>query len=89
MSRITINGKPLICPHCGGAELNQRAAQLNTAGLAFFNLEWMNKSAAVFHCQACGRLEWFLDPDVSESESDPSSEVSGTPWENNPDHTNR
>lgn len=29
--------------------------------MTFLNLEWMNKSATVFVCVRCGRLEWFLD----------------------------
>ena len=89
MPRIIINGKPLACPHCKSASFDQRSAQLNTAGLTFLNLDWMNKSATVFRCQDCGRLEWFLDPALGEEEVDSASEVSGTPWENNPDHTNR
>ena len=85
--QVVIHGKPLVCPHCGGTAFDQREAQLNTAGMTFLKLDWMNKSATVFHCQVCGRLEWFLDPVMGEQEVDPDSEASGTPWENNPDHT--
>ena len=58
-----INGKPLTCAHCGGDSFDERQAQLQTTGLSFFNLEWLAKSATVFTCQGCGRLEWFLDVD--------------------------
>jgi len=86
---IIINGKPLLCLHCHGSNFTQRQVQLNTAAMTFLNLDWMNRSATVFHCQQCGRLEWFLDPVVAEKEFDPTSEASGTPWENNPDHTSQ
>jgi predicted RNA-binding Zn-ribbon protein involved in translation (DUF1610 family) len=56
-----INEKPLTCPHCGGQDFETRPAQLQTRGLALFNLEWMAKTATVFICDSCGRLEWFLD----------------------------
>ena len=56
-----INGKPLTCAHCGGDSFDERQALLDTAGMAFFKLDWLNKSATVFVCQDCGRLEWFLD----------------------------
>jgi hypothetical protein len=85
-SSVVINGKPLVCPHCGGTAFDQRNAQLNTAGMTFFNMDWMNKSATVFHCLGCGRLEWFLDPSY-ERGSDPASEIAGTPWQSNPGHT--
>ena len=86
---VVINGKNLVCPHCGGTAFDQREAQLNTAALAFFKLDWMNKSATVFHCLGCGRLEWFLDPSQSGKEIDPTNDISGTPWENNPSYTTR
>jgi hypothetical protein len=41
-------------------------AQLNTAGLTFFNLDWANRSAATLTCTSCGRIEWYLtDPKKS------------------------
>jgi predicted nucleic-acid-binding Zn-ribbon protein len=56
-----INGKTLTCIHCGGDSFDERQAQLNTAGMTFLKLDWLNKSATVFVCETCGRLEWFLD----------------------------
>ena len=61
MKRIVIDGKPLTCPHCEGEMFERREAQLHTAGLTFFNMEFLNKTAIIFVCQGCGRLEWFLD----------------------------
>jgi hypothetical protein len=39
------DGKKILCPHCGGDTFAQGAAQLNTAGMSFLNLDWANKSA--------------------------------------------
>ena len=63
--QISINGKALKCSHCNGQLFTNRKAQLNTAGMAFFDLDWLNKSAEVFVCEECGKLEWFLDPSIS------------------------
>ena len=53
-------GKQVVCSHCGGTEFEESSAQLNTAGLSFLNLDWANRSAAVFVCLQCGHIEWFL-----------------------------
>lgn len=60
-SKRIIKDKPLTCAHCGGQLFDERQAQLNTAGMTFLKLDWLNKSATVFVCINCGRLEWFLD----------------------------
>ena len=57
---IQIAGKALRCHHCGSESMAQRKAQLNTAVLTFFDLDWLNKSATVFACTQCGFLHWFL-----------------------------
>jgi predicted RNA-binding Zn-ribbon protein involved in translation (DUF1610 family) len=62
---VEIKGKQLVCAHCGGKRFARREAQLNTAVMTFFDMDWLNKSAEVFACVLCGRLEWFLDPTLS------------------------
>ena len=62
---ITVQDKRLLCAHCGSTRFVRRQAQLNTAFMSFFNMDWLNKTAAIFVCTACGRIEWFLDPTVS------------------------
>jgi hypothetical protein len=59
---VTLRGRQLVCAHCGGNHFARRNAQLNTAFLTFLGLDWLNTTAEVFMCTACGRLEWFLDP---------------------------
>ena len=55
-----VAGKQLVCPHCGGKRFEQAEAQLNTPGLTFLNLDWANRTATVFECVSCGRIEWFI-----------------------------
>ena len=62
--RFEVAGKPVRCAHCSGERFVEGRAQLNTAGLTFFGLDWANRSAATLACVACGRVEWFLaDPE--------------------------
>lgn len=62
--RYEVAGRAVRCPHCGGEEFIEGRAQLNTAGLTFFKLDWANRSAATLACVGCGRVEWFLaDPE--------------------------
>jgi len=59
-----VNGHPLKCGHCGGQQFRQQKAQLNTAGMTFLKLDWLNKSADTFICSDCGHIEWFVDATV-------------------------
>lgn len=62
--RFEVAGKAVRCTHCGGEHFVEGRAQLNTAGLSFFGLDWANRSAATLACVGCGRIEWFLaDPE--------------------------
>jgi len=58
--KVVIKGRALECYHCGSHHFDRREAQLHTAGMTFLKLEWLNKTAEVFVCVQCGRLEWFL-----------------------------
>ncbi len=62
---MRINGHPLKCGHCGCASFSHSRAQLNTAGMTFLNLDWLNKSADIFTCSECGHLEWFIDARIT------------------------
>jgi predicted nucleic-acid-binding Zn-ribbon protein len=70
----SINGQTLRCPHCQGTEFTRRHAQLNTAFLTFLDLDWLNQSADIFACDQCGRLEWYLNPTVTQ-EDDKSNPI--------------
>jgi predicted RNA-binding Zn-ribbon protein involved in translation (DUF1610 family) len=58
---IERGGKRLACPHCGGESFSTRRAQLNTAFMTAMGLDWLNRSAEVYVCDGCGRLEWFMN----------------------------
>ena len=62
--RTVVADRALRCPHCDGAEFAHRRAQLNTALATFFGLDAHNQSADVYACRRCGRLEWFVPPDL-------------------------
>lgn len=55
-----VAGKPVTCSHCGQTRFERGQAQLNTAGLSFLDLDWLNKSATIFKCTNCGHIEWFV-----------------------------
>jgi predicted nucleic-acid-binding Zn-ribbon protein len=57
-----IEGKPILCPHCGHNQFDQALALLNTPGMTFFGLDWANRTATLLCCKRCGRIEWFLRP---------------------------
>jgi DNA-directed RNA polymerase subunit RPC12/RpoP len=61
-SKVTIAGHPLQCPHCQHNTFFERSWQLNTSGMTFLNLDWLNSSATNYVCSRCGRIEWFTDP---------------------------
>jgi predicted RNA-binding Zn-ribbon protein involved in translation (DUF1610 family) len=75
---ITVRGKPLICPHCGNGRFERREAHLNTPLMTFLGMDWLNRTAEVFVCTACGRIEWFLDPcvEVADDTTEPTQCVS-------------
>jgi predicted nucleic-acid-binding Zn-ribbon protein len=60
---VTIAGKSLHCEICGHEKFWQRKAQLNTAVLSFFDLDWANRSATCIVCEKCGYIHWFLPTD--------------------------
>jgi len=63
--QIEVQGKQIVCAHCGGKYFSRRGAQLNTAFMTFLDLDCYNKTAKVFVCSDCGHLEWFLDPKIT------------------------
>ncbi|ADG81543.1 zinc ribbon domain-containing protein [Thermincola potens] len=58
-SRYSAGGLEITCPHCKNSEFKEGAAQLNTAGMTFMNLDWLNKSATTLICTRCGLIQWF------------------------------
>ncbi|RPI04134.1 MAG: DNA-binding protein [Ignavibacteriae bacterium] len=57
-----IQGKSIVCPHCGSDRFEQGSALLNTAGMTFLNLDWANRQATILNCTVCSHVQWFLRP---------------------------
>lgn len=53
-------GKKLVCPICENDTFLTRETLMNTAGMAFFNLEWANRAATNYICDQCGYIHWFM-----------------------------
>nr|WP_106779376.1 hypothetical protein [Lysinibacillus timonensis] len=47
------------CVHCKHNKFEQSKALLNTRGLTFFDIEWLNDSATTLLCKRCGFIHWF------------------------------
>ena len=56
----TVAGITIRCEICRHTRFYERQAQLNTAVLSFFDLDWLNKSARCLVCEQCGYIHWFL-----------------------------
>lgn len=57
--RYSAGGVNVVCPHCKHYEFQESVAQLNTAGMTFFKLDWLNKSATTLTCTNCGLIQWY------------------------------
>ena len=57
--KYMVGGYQVICPHCKHDTFEEGSAQLNTAGLTFLGLDWLNKSATILACTNCGYIQWF------------------------------
>ena len=67
-SRYTAAGKAVGCPHCGHDRFDSQSAVVNTRGLTFFGLDWLDKGATVLACTRCGLVQWFRIPPDRTSE---------------------
>ncbi|WP_339063490.1 zinc ribbon domain-containing protein [Tepidibacillus marianensis] len=57
--RYMAGGIKVKCPHCENEIFEEGSAQLNTAGMSFLDLDWLNKSATVLSCTNCGLIQWY------------------------------
>lgn len=49
------------CPHCAGTEFQGQKVLMNTSGMTFLGLDWLNNEAFVLKCDRCGQLQWFAE----------------------------
>jgi predicted nucleic-acid-binding Zn-ribbon protein len=52
-------GIQIFCHHCKYDHFHKGNALLNTRGLTFLDLDWLNESATTLVCHRCGFIHWF------------------------------
>ena len=57
---VTVLGNQMRCEICGHDRFFQREGKINTTGMTFFDLDWLNQSANCVVCAQCGYVHWFL-----------------------------
>jgi hypothetical protein len=58
-ARFRIAGRDVRCPHCAHDLFEARDILLNTRGMTFFRLDWLNRSATALVCANCGLVQLF------------------------------
>ena len=59
--KVSIENRPVSCCHCGHDEFYYRETLLNTRGMTFLDLQWLNKAAQSYICAQCGYIMWFAE----------------------------
>lgn len=49
----------ITCTHCKYERFEQGKALLNTRGMTFLDLDWLNENATTLICKRCGYIHWF------------------------------
>jgi predicted nucleic-acid-binding Zn-ribbon protein len=65
--KFSLAGRAVQCPHCQGGEFISGEAQLNTAMATLIELDWLNRTASILTCTACGQIQWFGQPPSRDS----------------------
>lgn len=60
---VQILGNGMQCEICKHERFYQREGKIQTTGLTFFDLDWLNASANCVVCARCGYVHWFLPTD--------------------------
>ena len=59
--RWFVRGIQLNCSHCTKDLFRSRGVLLNTRGLTFLGLDWLNQSAHAMECAHCSLVQIFTD----------------------------
>lgn len=57
---ISEAGIQITCLHCKYERFECSKALLNTRGMTFFDLDWLNAGATTLICKRCGFIHWFV-----------------------------
>jgi DNA-directed RNA polymerase subunit RPC12/RpoP len=52
-------GQNIACTQCGHDRFKKRRVLLNTRGLTYLNLDWLNQGAMALTCRRCGLVQLF------------------------------
>lgn len=77
---VKLNGYELVCPICKGKKFDRRSSLLNTRGMTFLNLDWLDANAINYICNTCGYILWFIDDGreyIEEYNAEDRSEIHG------------
>jgi hypothetical protein len=54
-----VAGAKIVCPNCQHDQFQSQTVLLNTRGLTFFKLDWLNAAATILTCSNCSLVQWF------------------------------
>lgn len=57
---VSILGNAMKCEICNHDSFYQREGKIQTTGMTFFDLDFLNQSANCVVCANCGYVHWFL-----------------------------
>jgi predicted nucleic-acid-binding Zn-ribbon protein len=57
--KVIVLEKPLVCYVCGNDNFLQREIKMQTTGLTFFDLDFLNESSDGVVCNRCGYVHMF------------------------------
>jgi hypothetical protein len=57
-----VAGSKIVCPICQHDQFETQTVLLNTRGLTFFKLDWLNSAATILTCSNCSLIQWFKRP---------------------------
>ncbi|GAA3536300.1 hypothetical protein GCM10022234_36390 [Aeromicrobium panaciterrae] len=57
--KVIVLDKPLVCNVCGNDEFLQREIKMQTTGMTFFDLDFLNESSDGVVCNRCGYVHMF------------------------------
>lgn len=60
-TRYRVGEIALICPTCGHDEFDRKEVLMNTRGMTFIGMDWLNSSACALVCQKCSRVDMFAE----------------------------
>ncbi len=55
----TAKGIEITCLQCKNPFFHKGKALLNTRGMTFFGLDWLDQAAVILICAECGFIHWF------------------------------